>query len=181
MLSVSTTEAYKDPAELRVRVADPQGNSDEAVIPVLLARSGEPPQLAEFPAFSLEDMKETVRVDLDDYVYDDVDHERELIWQIEPEPGINVRFNRVTHDLVLERDRTEDSALAATQAAEAGDVNEADVLLSEARHAAVVSAHQELLRKTDGVILKQAKAESAALEKLERVIHHAGAAYIFND
>ncbi|MEC8646518.1 MAG: hypothetical protein VXY00_06050, partial [Candidatus Latescibacterota bacterium] len=115
MLSVSTTEAYKDPAELRVRVTDPQGNSDEAVIPVLLARSGEPPQLAEFPAFSLEDMKETVRVDLDDYVYDDVDHERELIWQIEPEPGVNVRFNRVTHDLVLERDRTEDSALAATQ------------------------------------------------------------------
>ena len=60
-------------------------------------------------------MEETVRVDLDDYVYDDVDHERELIWQIEPEPGINVQFNRVTHDLVLERDGTENSALAATQ------------------------------------------------------------------
>ena len=115
MLSVSTTDAYTDPAELRIRVSDPQGNNDEAVIPVFLARNGEPPQLAEFPAFSLDHIEETVRVDLDDYVYDDVDQERELIWQIDPEPGIKVHFNRVTHDLVLERDGTENSALTETQ------------------------------------------------------------------
>ena len=60
-------------------------------------------------------MEETARVDLDDYVYDDVDHESELVWQIEPEPGVTVQFNRITHDLVLRRDGTEQNALSATQ------------------------------------------------------------------
>ena len=114
-LNVSATDGFINPAELRVSVTDPQGNGDEAIVPVLLARSGEPPQLAEFPAFSLERMEETARVDLDDYVYDDVDHESELVWQIEPEPGVTVQFNRITHDLLLRRDGTEQNALSATQ------------------------------------------------------------------
>ncbi|MFT5089492.1 MAG: hypothetical protein ACI8PG_003862 [Planctomycetota bacterium] len=103
-LIVSATDAFISPAALSLVVSDPQGNTDEVAVPVLLALAGEPPQLAELPAVSLDSLNSAIELDLDDFAFDDVDRESELLWEIEPEPGIEVAFDPVTHDLVVKRD-----------------------------------------------------------------------------
>ncbi len=114
-LSVWAGLDFASPAELGLRASDPQGNSHEATVPVLLARPGEAPQLAELPEVILESANAAVRIDLDDYAYDDVDRESELVWQVVPEPGVRVSFDPVTHDLVLERDESAGNMGGATQ------------------------------------------------------------------
>ena len=84
-------------------------------MPVLLALAGEPPQLAELPAVSLDSLNSAVELDLDDFVFDDIDRESELLWEIEPEPGIEVAFDPVTHDLVLMREPGATDLPLATQ------------------------------------------------------------------
>lgn len=114
-LSVGTNASFVRPAEIRLRATDPQGLSDETAVPVLLARTGEAPQLAALPEVSLDSVGALVRVDLDDYVFDDVDRESELVWQIEAEPGVAVEFDRVTHDLAIRRDEGTNTPLSVTQ------------------------------------------------------------------
>lgn len=114
-LSVWATDDFASPAELGLRAIDPQGNSHEATVPVLLARSGEAPQLAALPEVSLDSANAAVQIDLDDYAYDDVDRESELVWQVVAEPGVRASFDPVTHDLVLERDESAGNMGGATQ------------------------------------------------------------------
>jgi len=114
-LSVSATDAFIKPAALSLLASDPQGNTDEVAVPVLLALAGEPPQLAELPAVSLDSLNSAVELDLDDFVFDDIDRESELLWEIEPEPGIEVAFDPVTHDLVLMREPGATDLPLATQ------------------------------------------------------------------
>lgn len=114
-LRVAASDGFVRPAALSFIASDPQGNSDEVQVPVLLALPGEAPQLAEFPAVSLDSLNSAVELDLDDFAFDDIDRESELLWQIEPEPGVEVEFDPVTHDLVLKRDPTASNLPLVTQ------------------------------------------------------------------
>jgi hypothetical protein len=115
VLFIVAIDGFAKPAALSFIASDPQGNSDEAQVPVLLALPGESPQLAEFPAVSLDNLNSVAELDLDDFAFDDVDRESELLWEIEPEPGVIAEFDPVTHNLVLKRDPTTSDLPLATQ------------------------------------------------------------------
>ncbi|MEE3234110.1 MAG: FlgD immunoglobulin-like domain containing protein [Candidatus Latescibacterota bacterium] len=103
-LFVRAEESLVEPAAITLRVNDPDGNFDEVTLPVLFARSGEPPKLAPLPEVNLESSGDEAKVDLDDFAYDDTDRESELIWEIESDPGIDVSYNPISHDLSIRRE-----------------------------------------------------------------------------
>ncbi len=104
VLSVRAGADFAKPASLGLIARDPQGGQAEAEVPVLLALPGGPPQLVDFPTVSLDSLSSQVELDLDDFAFDDLDRESELLWEIEAEPGVEVSFDPVTHDLTLKRD-----------------------------------------------------------------------------
>ena len=106
-LFVRADESLVEPAAISLRVNDPDGNFDELTLPVLFARSGEPPKLAPLPEVNLESSGDEAKVDLDDFAYDDTDRESELIWDIEFDPGVDVSYNPISHDLIIRREDSE--------------------------------------------------------------------------
>ena len=114
-LTLSATENFIKPASLGLVASDSNGNRDPAEIPVLLAAAGDPPQVAEFNAISLDSLKAEAQIDLDQFVFDDMDSERELFWEVESEPGIIAEIDQVTHELKLSRDPDATDPPTATQ------------------------------------------------------------------
>ena len=103
-LFVRAEDSLVEPASITLSVSDPDGNIDETTLPVLFARNGEPPKLAPLPKVNLEQSGDEAKVDLDDFAYDDMDRESELIWEIDYEPGVNVSYNPISHDLLIQRE-----------------------------------------------------------------------------
>jgi len=91
------------PASLTLKATDPSGASHEIEVPVLVAAPGEPPQVRDFPEVSLDSLAATVRLDLDDFAFDDLDVEPELLWTAEAEPGVEAEIDPVSHVLKLRR------------------------------------------------------------------------------
>ncbi|MEE3258220.1 MAG: hypothetical protein VX293_03330 [Candidatus Latescibacterota bacterium] len=103
-LALRAGENFVKPASLGLVASDLNGGRGPAEIPVLLAADGDPPQVAEFRAVSLDSLKAEVALDLDQFAFDDRDTERELLWEVETEPGIIAELDPVTHELKLSRD-----------------------------------------------------------------------------
>ena len=125
-LFVRADDSLVEPASITLRVNDPDGNFDEVTLPVLFARRGEPPKLAPLPEVRLESNGDQAKVDLDDFAYDDTDRESEIIWEIESDPGVNVSYNPISHDLLIQRadvEGLEEAPLSAQVVVKAEDTS----------------------------------------------------------
>ncbi|MBI2504839.1 MAG: T9SS type A sorting domain-containing protein [Candidatus Latescibacteria bacterium] len=92
-----------DPASLVLKVADPLGNADEQVVPLLISAPDEAPRLRPFEDVKLETSSAQGRLDLDDYVFDGEDREEELAWTAAAPPGVEVEVNPASHLLKVRR------------------------------------------------------------------------------
>ena len=103
------------PASLTLKATDPAGESDEITVSVLVAVPGDPPQVRDFPEVRLDSLAAEVKLDLDEFVFDDEDFETELVWTAEPEPGVEVKVDPVSHVLKVRRSEAEGLPAAVTQ------------------------------------------------------------------
>ena len=103
------------PASVTLEVRDPADHTDEATVDVLVVRAEEPPQVRTFPEVRLDSAAAEVRLDLDEFAFDDQDFESELVWTVEPGAGVEVEVDPVTHELVVRRAAGDPLASGVTQ------------------------------------------------------------------
>ncbi len=92
-----------EPASLTLGVADPLGNTDQQVVPLLITQAGEGPKLRPFAPRQLENLETELRLDLDDYAFDGEDHEPELAWTVAAPPGVEAEVDPASHLLKVRR------------------------------------------------------------------------------
>jgi hypothetical protein len=115
ILNLKEGEELAEPASLTLVAADPLGATDEKAIFVLVVRSGEPLQVRDFPDVRLDSLEAEIRLDLDEFAFDDQDFEAELVWEAVPEPGVSATVDPVSHVLKIQRAETGGIPPAVTQ------------------------------------------------------------------
>ena len=115
ILRLKEGEELAEPASLTLVATDPLGAADEKAIFVLVVRSGEPPQVRDFPEVRLDSLEAEIQLDLDEFAFDDLDFESELVWEAIPEPGVSAAVDPVSHVLKVERAETGGIPPAVTQ------------------------------------------------------------------
>ena len=103
IVGVGAVAALTEPGSLALAAFDPDGHSDAATIPVLVVSPGAAPALAEIASVVLDSTAAEVRIDLDAFVFDDLDFESELFWTVELEPGVEAELDPVSHGLRISR------------------------------------------------------------------------------
>lgn len=103
MLMLSATPGVSGLRSVLLVATDPTARTDTASVPVLVVRPGEGPALTHIPPVSLDSVGASGRVDLDEFVFDDLDLDSELYWTAKEAPGIDVELDPVSHLLRLRR------------------------------------------------------------------------------
>ena len=115
------TLKVKSPAGLsgrkafQLRATDPSGSVDMVEVSVLVVGEEGVPQIGLFPAVELENGVDQVEIDLDDYVFDDEDHDAELAWSAVAQRLLDVHIDPVSHVLTLRRGIDEGPPVTETQ------------------------------------------------------------------
>ncbi|MFA6111312.1 MAG: hypothetical protein WDA75_21355, partial [Candidatus Latescibacterota bacterium] len=112
---LSEEDSLAQPAAVSLTARDPSGRTDQVTVPVLVAPAGGPPQTREFPQVSLDSLGAEVRLDLDEFAFDDADAEAELVWTVLTEPGVVAEVDPVSHLLRLRRDDPSKAAPLVSQ------------------------------------------------------------------
>ena len=114
-LRLKEGEELVRPASLTLKATDPAGESDEITVSVLVAAPGDPPQMRDFPEVRLDSLAAEAGLDLDEFAFDDEDFDAELMWSAEPEPGVEVEIDPVSHMLKVRRSESADFPAAVSQ------------------------------------------------------------------
>ena len=100
---------------LNLQVEDPGGNTDFRSIPTLIVEPGAAPRVAEFDPVVVDSLAAAVRIDLDDFVFDDEDLDSELVWTVGSEPGLEVELDPVSHILAIRREDPDEGPPASSR------------------------------------------------------------------
>ena len=103
MVMLSASEDMTGTGSLTLTATDPDGQIDIGVISVLKLGKDSAPVMAEISTIVLDSLEASERIDLDAFVFDDVDFKSELLWIVDEAPGITVSLDPANHILLVRR------------------------------------------------------------------------------
>ena len=103
-LTLSAIKGLFGSGTLNLIATDPDGNFDAEPVELLIVEPGTAPRIAQIDPIVIDSLAAVVRIDLDSFVFDDLDFASELVWTAEPDPGVAVELDPATHVLTVRRE-----------------------------------------------------------------------------
>ena len=123
-LTLNAIEGLFGTGTLNLKATDPQGNFDNESLELLIVEPGAAPRIALLDPIVVDSLDAVVRIDLDRFVFDDVDLPSELVWKAEPDPGVVIELDPATHVLTVRReDPLDETPLSSSVQLEAIDTD----------------------------------------------------------